>query len=300
MLWLHLIEATPDHARFDALAAHLSSYARDWTARELPQQRVLPLMHQAFTENDIPYFVAKGAHLRQVYYNPPYLRPAVDIDTFVRGNDRQAAIDALISRGFEARPLNETLSHELKLTLHNGDIDLHWHLFRPGRAQKGLMTWLFEHREKFGEYWGLDATASLLVMLVHPAITKYLISPTSMLIHAVDQARLIKCGKVDWDELREALRWSGTRTAAWASLHVLQQLAGVKAPGGFMRRIQPGHLHRAYLRQWIDRGWITRAFRYRWLVAGMFSLALQDSVRDALMALRKKGTASNPPLPNLP
>jgi hypothetical protein len=179
-------------------------------------------------------------------------------------------------------------------------MDLHWHLFRPGRARPGLDEWLFEHVEDHAGIPGLDATASLLVMLVHPAITKYLISPTSMLIHAVDQARLIQCGKVDWDELREALLRSGTRTAAWASLYVLQHLYDVEAPDGFAQRIQPGRSHRAYLRLWINRGWISRAFHHRWLVAGTFSLALQDSFGDVLMALCKKGAASNPPLSNLP
>jgi len=213
-------------------------------------------------------------------------RSAIDLDLFVRETDRDRAIELFEQGGFEAHPLAETISHELKLTRHNGDIDLHWHLLRPGRIHPELMNWLFTRRERFGSFQGLDDTASLLVMLVHPAITKYLLSPTSMLIHQVDQARLIERGRIDWKALEDTLAWSGTRTAAWASLYVLRMLAGVGAPDGFEEKLSPGGLRRWYLRQWIDRAWITRWFEKRWLVAGFFSLALQDSAADAVRAVR--------------
>ena len=63
------------------------------------------------------------------------------------------------------------------------------------------MDWFFDHRLDANGFQALDDTASLLVMLIHPAITKYLLSPTSMLIHLVDQSRLIARGNVDWNEL---------------------------------------------------------------------------------------------------
>jgi hypothetical protein len=203
--------------------------------------------------------------------------------------------------GFQALIDPDTFSHELTLRKDKVMIDLHWHLFRPGRARPGLDEWLFEHVEKHAGTPGLDATASLLVMLVHPAITKYLLSPTSMLIHQVDQAKLIESGKVEWSGLEQALHGFGIRTAGWASLYVLHKLAGIEAPKGFRKRIQPGALHRQYLQQWIDRAWVTRLFNRRWLVAGLFSLTLQDSASDAWIAWRAKTRAkSNAPLANLP
>jgi hypothetical protein len=285
-IWLKLIERSGAGDGLASLASHLREAAKAWALLELPQQHLMREAHRILGEAGVDYFFAKGAHLRHVLYDDPLERSAIDIDLFVRESDRERAISVFEQAGFEAHPLPETISHELKLTRDNGDIDLHWHLLRPGRIRPGLMEWLFRRRERFGEFWGLDDTASLLVMLVHPAITKYLLSPTSMLIHQVDQARLIDRGRVDWRELEDVLGWSGTRTAAWASLYVLRMLGGDSAPGDVETKLRPGRLHRWYLRQWIDRGWITRWFEKRWLVAGFFSLALQDSTADAVGALR--------------
>lgn len=284
--WLKLIGQTGAKEEYPDLLTGLGHAAKAWALRELPQRHLMEEAHRRLDAVGIDYFFAKGAHLRHVIYDDPLERSAIDIDLFVKEADRDRAIALFRQAGFEAHPLAETISHELKLTRHNGDIDLHWQLLRPGRIHPGLMDWLFTRRERFGAFQGLDDTASLLVMLVHPAITKYLLSPTSMLIHQVDQARLIERGRVDWAELQNVLGWSGTRTAAWASLYVLRMLGGVCAPDDFVQKISPGRIHRWYLQQWIDRAWITRWFEKRWLVAGFFSLALQDSVSDAVGALR--------------
>jgi len=284
--WMRLIEqdgASPEH---QPLAEHLREAAKAWALLELPQQRLMTEAHRILDTAGIDYFFAKGAHLRHVIYDDPLERSAIDIDLFVKESDRDRAIALFQQAGFETHPLAETISHELKLTRHSGDIDLHWHLLRPGRIRPGLMDWLFSRRARFDAFQGLDDTASLFVMLVHPAITKYLLSPTSMLVHQVDQARLIERGRVDWKELEDVLARSGTRTAAWASLYVLRILADVRAPGDMERKLSPGRVRRWYLRQWIDRAWITRWFDKRWLVAGFFSLVLQDSVSDAVGALR--------------
>ncbi len=283
-LWLDLISSQDTAGAYTALAEHLAGPAKTWTALELPQGKNLSTAHNVLSKQGIPYFIAKGFHLRHVYYEQPILRSAIDIDLFVHEADREAAVRSLQAAGFTAHPLDTTMSHEIKLTRHHSDIDLHWHLLRPGRFRPGLMNWLFAHREQFGDFWGLDATASLLVMLVHPAITKYLVSPTSMLIHQVDQARLMQSGKVDWGVLESALHQSHGRTAAWSSLYLLKKLGGIEVPGGFEQKIKPGKVHAWYLQQWIDNAWITKHFEKRWMVAGSFSLALQESVGDAVRA----------------
>jgi hypothetical protein len=293
--WLRLTDQAGEKEELSALVIHLREAAKTWAFLELPQQRLMAEAHRLLANAGIDYFFAKGAHLRHVIYENPLERSAIDIDLFVKEADRDRAIEAFAKAEFETRPLAETISHELKLTRHNGDIDLHWHLFRPGRTRPGLMDWLFSRRERFGEFLGLDDTASLFVMLVHPAITKYLLSPTSMLIHQVDQARLIERGQVDWDVLESTLAQSGARTAAWTSLYVLRMLGGISAPNDLEDKLSPGRFHRWYLQQWIERAWISRWFEKRWLVAGFFSLALQDSALDAIAALRalRKNRASN-------
>jgi hypothetical protein len=271
----------------------LGAATRMSVAAQLPQQRLLEEARAALNRAGIPWFVAKGVHLQHTYYDQPAHRPATDIDLFVHARDRNAATQCLLAAGFVAEPLAETLSHELKLVKHTAAIDLHWHLLRPGRYRPGLMNWLFEHREKFGDCWGLDATASLLVMLTHPAITKYLISPTSMMIHQVDQVRLMRSGMVDWGSLYGALDQFGLKTSAWSSCYLLRKLTGIEMPENLEQRLQPGRIHAAWLQFWIDRAWITRWFDHRWLVAGLFNLALQDSVADAVRALKYRHVAQS-------
>jgi hypothetical protein len=285
-LWLDLLGAGGNPSRFATLEQTLREGAKMWAALELSQRNVMHQAHSLLETAGIPYFFAKGVHLQQVLYDRPSQRASSDIDIFIRRSDRRVALRGFLQSGFDARPLADTISHELRLRRHNSDVDLHWDLFRPGRANPQIMDWLFGRRERFGEYWGLDATASLLVMLVHPAITKYLLSPASMLIHLVDQVRLMRGGRVDWAELTDGLTRSDTRTAAWSSLYVLRLLTGTEAPQEFERSLRPGRLTRWYLRQWIDRAWITRWFERRRLVAGLFSLALQDSWADRLRAVR--------------
>jgi len=291
-LWLEILTRNSHTSSNNlSLVDKLRQRTQNQVARELPQNVLLAEAHEMLEAAQIGYFVAKGVQLKNTIYREAIHRPSSDIDLFVHSRDRTAAINCLLEAGFTSLPQPETISHELMLSKHNSEIDLHWHLMRPGRYRPGLMDWLFDHRQKFGPYWGLDATASLLVMLAHPAITKYLISPTSMLIHQVDQARLIQSGKVVWAELYDALDRYGLKTAAWSSLYLLRKLADIEAPERLEQHLRPGLLHGAWLRQWIDRAWITRFFEHRWLVSGLFNLALQDSIGDAVGALKQRNKA---------
>ena len=110
-------------------------------------------------------------------------------------------------------------------------IDLHWHLLRPGRTRIDLNNNVFAQRQAFGEFAGLSNEAALLVMLIHPAITKYVNGSASSLRHLVDMHRLAQSDGINWDRLIEMLSVSGTRTAAWASLAWLHMLALVIRSG---------------------------------------------------------------------
>lgn len=289
-LWQNWLEGCSPHAVCAEFSATVAIDTRRTIAMQLAQEPVLRQVSEILNDAETGYFLAKGAILCRTIYSKPWMRPFVDIDLFVKKDDKERVTRLLLGAGFEALPLPETLSHELKLRRANADVDLHWHVLRPGRYRPGLMNWLFENRKKSGPYWGLNATAHLFLMLVHPPITKYLISPTSMLIHQADQTRLIASGKVDWNELEKALNRSGIRTAAWSSLYLLRRLTQIEAPEGFEQRIRPAKAKAWYLQQWIDQEWITRFFGQQWLVKGFFNLALQDTLADmarALIQLRK-------------
>jgi hypothetical protein len=287
-LWFERLRLEACDGRGEELRAIIGKTLKVQLARDLAAGQLMKETNRLLCEHDIPYFIAKGGQLKRTIYGQTWHRAAVDIDLFVREVDRDRAVQLMTDSGCRASPLKATLSHELKLTRYTADIDLHWHLLRPGRARPGLMGWLFDRRERFGDYSGLDATACVLVMLIHPPITKYLISPASKLIHMVDLARLAERAEVDWEALEVALNRFGVKTAAWSSAYLLRSLTSIDLPNGLEARIRPRPSHAAYLKRWIDRGWISRGFQRRWLVAGFFNLALQDKFEDMVRALYMK------------
>jgi hypothetical protein len=293
-LWVEALGSIEMPRHFLSFKNDLSNACKLNIARELPQKRAMKDAHNLLTSAEIPYFFFKGTHLREVIYQQPWHRPAVDIDVFVNETNRDIVLNEFKQQAFIPSLTAETLSHELKISKHTTNIDLHWHLMRPTRYRPGLNEWLFAHREQFGDFWGLDHTASLLIMLTHPAITKYLISPTSMLIHQVDQFRLLQSNRIDWEVLLSALNEFGLRTAAWSSVYLLSKLADSTLNVEFGSSIQPGRIKSGYLRAWVNRGWVTRLFDARWLVAGGFNFALQDSLHDSVRAAIGTLSSRNP------
>ena len=285
-IWRVYLEPLALPPEFEPFIERLCEHARLTAAHQLLQNQALQEIEELNTEKGISGLVFKGADLRSWLYSDPVLRPVSDLDLFVRPDQRQDAIDCLVKDGYQLRVLPENASHEVELTKPRISIDLHWHPFRPGRARPGLNEWLFAHRSGQSALPGLDATASLLIMLVHPAITKYLVAPTSLMIHQVDIARLLDHSEIDEDALISAIDSYGLKTAAWSSLYLLRQLSGIEARNGLEERLKPGKLHAGYISNWIDHDWINRWWRHRWLVAGGFSLALQDSARDRWRAVK--------------
>jgi len=285
------------------LAAALAPYLRALderamrlAARNLQEKVHLRAVHQLLEAAEIPYFIFKGAQLRHTLYPVPTLRSACDIDLFVPQTRRKTAIDRLVGAGFELHVEPRNASHEVSLTRGATHIDLHWHLMRPGRTRIDLGDHLFANRATFGEgLHGLDLPAGLLVALIHPAFTKHLASPRSMLIHLVDLHRLLERATATWDDdawrrLIDILDRSGMRTAAWSSLYVLARCRGASGPDRLAARLRPGRLHRRYLEAWIDRDLIRRWFHRRFVIRAGFSLALQDSLTDAARAVVRKAT----------
>ena len=160
-------------ARFQETVKALKQDALQTAATQLMQRKVLQDTHNEFKQTGIEYLVFKGAHLRHTIYADPTHRPVCDIDILVRDEQKFDAVNALLQAGFNAHHEAENISHETSLHKNNVWIDLHWHLMRPGRTRINLNDYLFEQKQTFGEFTGLSNEASLLVMLIHPAITKY-------------------------------------------------------------------------------------------------------------------------------
>jgi hypothetical protein len=256
------------------------------TALLLNESHELKQIHEIFELEKIPYLIFKGGSLKYTAYDDPAQRPTSDIDILVAEMDKHNAIAGLAKAGFDFYPLKENISHEATLTKKLVHIDLHWKLLRPGRTRIDLTDYFFQNRIKVDQYWGLNHQASLFVSLIHPAITKQLHSPSSILIHLVDLQKLVCKKEVNWDALVEIIEKSGTRSIAWASLYWLEKLTGTNAPEDIFSRLKPGRAHEHYIRIWLDHNLVKKLWKYYFLVQGGFSLAMQDSLPDALHALR--------------
>jgi hypothetical protein len=255
------------------------------TAAYLAQKRKMHLMGEALADAGIPYAIFKGAHIREVLYPDPSLRPLDDIDVLVPEPRKLAAIGALADAGMALEMDTSILSHEVKLKDGSVCVDLHWRLFRKGRSRIELALPLLERRAWQDGIWTLDATASLLVMLVHPAFTKHVSGSLSRLVRLVEIDRLIRRRDPDWDWVLELIDKAGLRTAAWSTLYWLRTFLDTSLPEQVTARLRPGQLQRAYLRWWIDHDLPRRLEGIPFLVQGAFTLALHDRPGDALRAL---------------
>ena len=208
-----------------------------------------------------------------------------DIDILVRDEQKYDAVKALLQTGFNAHHEAENISHETSLHKNNVWIDLHWHLMRPGRTRINLNDYLFEQQQTFGEFTGLSNEASLLVMLIHPAITKYVNGSVSSLRHLVDIHRLAQCDDINWERLKDVLEQSGTRTAAWASLTWLQMLSDEPMYEDLTNQLKPGGLKARWLHYWMGKDLNKKLAEHRTIIRACFSLVLQDNLRDVFNAV---------------
>ena len=202
------------------------------------------------------------------------------------------AANLLVQEGYEITATPDNISHEVSLSKSGVCVDLHWHLMRPGRIPIDMTDYLLSNREPFADgIWGLNNSASLLVMLVHPAFTKHVFSPNSILIHLVDIHRLLEQNPSDWNAVAETLAGARLKTAAWSSLYMLHLLSGLDKYEALAKQIEPSVMKRKYLQYWIDHGLIDRYFNKPLILRTFFSLALQDTVMDMLGAVRSFATA---------
>jgi len=285
-MWLPFLlqqEALPP--KWEETTKALKQEALHTAATQLMQRKILQDTREAFEQANIEYLVFKGAHLRHTIYADPTHRPVCDIDILVKDECKFDAVKALLQAGFSSRHAAENISHETSLHRNNVWIDLHWHLMRPGRTRINLNDYLFEQRRAFGEFTGLTNEASLLIMLIHPAITKYVNGSASSLRHLVDIHRLAQRDDINWERLIDMLNRSGTQTAAWASLSWLQMLADEPMYEDLTDQLRPGGLKARWLRYWMRKDLNTKLAAQRLIIRAGFSLMLQDNLKGVLNAV---------------
>ena len=256
------------------------------SARYMQQQHALNRTAEILDAEAIPYAVYKGAHIREMIYKNPAVRISDDLDIFVAKADRDKTLQIFANSGYEFNLSPDTISHEAVITNANTKIDLHWDILRPGRTQIFLAEKLLAERQQFNNLWVLSPEAELFIMLVHPVITKYLTAPHAALIRVVDLLRWIETQEPDWQKVYNLLEDSGLKTAAWINGYWLNLLAGRTLPEKFLEQLKPSVLKGIHLQNWINKNYSTKFLHKSLLIKAGFTLAVHDTVFDAIRAAR--------------
>ena len=265
----------------------------------LPQKSALRELDSLFGSESIIYAAMKGAHVRELVYADPALRPATDIDILISPVQREAAARTLIGAGFELQADLENFSHEATFTRGSLAIDLHWDILRPGRTRIDMVQPMLSRRKRIDDFWGLNDTDTMFLMLVHPAFTKYVCSPNMGLIRVVDFMLWLRKRPVDWDAVAERLHATGLKTAAWAVLQWFAMVVErIPVPESLIDGLSPGPWRSHYLKYWLQNNLPDRWLHRPLLIQLGLTLMLHDRVSDAQRAIaawiRARRTTSDP------
>lgn len=284
-LWLHAVlrEGLEDRLP-QAVHERLKQNRRRSAMAVIGREEAARHMHRVFTDEQIPYVFFKGFQLGDELYGDAVLRPSADIDVLVAEHDRFRALEALASAGFHANPQSGGPDYEIPLYGHQTPVDLHWHVLQPQRCRVPLTPWILASREERGGYCFPGPEATLVILLLSPAVTDYV---SERLIQALDVDRFLRSHPgLRWDLCLDKLHRLGLRTAAWLMLEHTRQLLATPVPPEVENTLAPGALRQAWLRAWLARDPALLYSRWPLLVRGGLGLFLQDRIADTLRYLR--------------
>ena len=286
-LWCEVLTSHTHHSTMSTyLMDQLHQDKLNAVAMYMLQTRTLEKIHHLFTGAGIPYVAFKGAQVRELVYAEPALRPACDIDVLIKGQARDHAIQVLSQTGMQARINPDNYSHECTFMDGNVAVDLHWHILRPGRIAPGISDELVNAPMKINSFFGLNNTATIFVLLVHPAYTRYVCNPYASLIRIVDMVHLFRRLEFDWDQVIELITRAHARTAAWSTVFWLNHLTGNEPGQEIIKRLTPPRIKRRYLEFWIRNNLPFKLESRKILMHLAFTLVLHDSFNDAVTAIK--------------
>ena len=286
-LWDECIERHPGQFSLPAEFTDLLHQARlQATGSYLIQRHKLARIREILDKAGVIHVVIKGAHTREVYYQTPALRHAIDIDVLVRPADKLRAIKAFQAKDFDFVGSPETISHEASLLKGKTSIDLHWDILRPGRTRENMVERLLSDHVDYGNHWGMSTAGTLFMMLVHPVFTKYTTTPHATLVRLIDLALLLDTLPEVMADTERLLDMAGLRTSGWITAQWLYMLTGNAMAAELCARLRPGPVRRWWLRNWLRHDWSSRLLRQPWAIKLGFTLPAHDQCRDAARATR--------------
>lgn len=279
----------------DEVSDALVAARRSAGALYLVQSAALSQLAAALERENVGYAVLKGVATREEAYPSPAIRTAGDIDLLIAASDLATAATCITKLGFIEQSSDST--HEITFSRGQVDIDVHWDILRPGRTRRPLVGALLARRARGAKFWRLSDTDTVFMMLVHPAITKYVCSRHMGLNRVLDFLLFTQTRTIHWADVAQRLDEAGLKTAAWCTLRWIQLLVpdATISPVSFVAAIQPGKLRTAYLNYWINHDLPGRLLdRANWLIQAAFTLPMHDTFSDARQAfLAKTNSDSN-------
>jgi hypothetical protein len=256
------------------------------TATYLLQRHSLARIRDILDSAGVTHVVTKGAHVRELYYPSPALRPATDIDVLIHPRDRVNAIRAFQRQGFAFQGAARNIAQDCSLVQGRTDIDLHWDILRPGRTRQPMVETLLANRVDCDSHWGMDHAGTLFLMLVHPVFRKYTTTPHATLVRLLDLVQLLTAQPGVAAQTESLLDLAGLRAAGWVTARWLHLLTDSPAAGNLSASLAPGRVRRWWLQRWLTGNWATRLLNHPGAIQLGFTLPTHDRWQDAARALR--------------
>ena len=214
----------------------------------MSRSRVQPVeLDELFTNAGVVYAAMKGAHVREVVYGDPALRPAADIDILVRPDQRLAAGRLLAQAGYELHVDPDVISHEILFTRDWSTLISIGTSFVLVARRVSITDLLLDRRQRRQGFWGLDDADSVFLMLVHPAFNKYVCSPKMKLMRVIDLVLWLQQRPVEWVTVQNMLDSTGLNAAAWTTIKWFTMLlpsGSLSTPREKLEQMQPGSTRR--------------------------------------------------------
>jgi hypothetical protein len=202
-----------------------------------------------FENEGIPVIPLKGAHLAEIIYGDPALRPMSDLDLLFRKPDLPQVVDTLTTMGYHPSKAfwieyQCSVSHELPAFIQNGSppIEVHWTIILPALNFKVDQDGLW-NRSSFHPMLGLKtrllSPEDLLLHLCMHAATQHLLRSGLRMTYDVAASLAYYQKEIDWDAFAiRAEQWNAGR-ATYLMLFLAKELFDAPMAVGFLEKLAP-------------------------------------------------------------
>jgi len=239
-----------DHLPKEALSNLRDCYLQS-LARGILRMHNLSRLLRAFQEEDIPVIPLKGAHLAEIVYRDPALRPMSDLDLLFRKPDLSRVVDKLTAMGYRTAKAfwieyQCSVSHELPPFIKTGfsPIEVHWTIILPSLNYHVDLDDLWKRAGQYsllGTKTLLLSPEDLLLHLCMHAATQHLLRGGLRMTYDVAASLEHFQNEIDWDAFSaRAEQWNAGRVT-YLMLFLAKELFGAPIPRGFLEKLRPGN-----------------------------------------------------------